>query len=83
MNAPATTTSEPVVKRKRGRPPLRAWEAERPMLELLIRSGYGYPALAKHYGVSGFGMRNILKRLGLSTQTQEQWAKERGRDGTS
>ena len=74
-----------VVKQKRGpgRPCKRDWEAERPVIELLIRAGYGYPAIARHYGLSPLGARKMLQRLGLRTHRQEQWAKERGGDGTA
>ena len=60
------------VKRSRGRPPSKNWEAERPIIEMLIRAGMGIPAIAKHYEISISGARVVLKRLGLQTLWQEQ-----------
>jgi hypothetical protein len=51
-----------------GRPTKRDWEAERTTIETLVKQGYGYARLAKHYGVSTTGMRGVLQRLGLVTK---------------
>ena len=65
----ATNTIKPSYTR--GRPPSRDWEAERPTIALLLRSGSGVHAIAKHYELSISGARVLLKRLGLKTIWQE------------
>ena len=57
-------------KRRPGRPCIRNWAAERDTIELLIRSGYGVLALARHYGISKPGMLKVLQRLGIVTLYQ-------------
>lgn len=65
------TTDNIVSRYKRGRPPVRDWEAAKPEIELLLKAGYGVQALGRHYGISPAGARLVLKRLGLRTLWQD------------
>jgi hypothetical protein len=51
-----------------GRPALRDWHALKPEIEAFIQSGWGLYKLAKHYGMTVMGVRNVLRRLGLRTK---------------
>ncbi len=67
--ASVTPTIRP--KRKRGRPPKKDWQIEKPAIQVLLRVGYGTMMLAKHYDMTPMGMAFVLRRLGLRTKWQE------------
>lgn len=59
--------------RRRGRPASRDWAGvEKPIIESLLRAGYGIRAIARFYNISPSHALHILRKLGLRTQWQEE-----------
>ncbi len=59
-------------QKRKGRPPSRNWDEIKGEIELLIRAGYGVPALSRHYDASHGSIVHQLKRMGLTTKWQKE-----------